>query len=367
MARREFLMLGKPYNPDKHDISGFWMSEKLDGIRCYWDGGITRGIKTVQVPWAGIINPKTGQLKKKIKETATGLWSRYGNPIIAPEWFLNQLPACPLDGELYAGRGKFQQTASIVKKDIPIDSEWEKIKFAVFGTPNLWDTMQDGEIKNPQMICDINLSKIKNFLKSLPSNPDWLHLEAEGGLPFSAEIANLNEWLDPTLDLVYLVHQTKLPNDRLEAHTTLISKFRQIRDKGGEGLVLRDPHSVWTPKRLDNVLKVKACLDAEGILVGYTSGRKTNKGSKLLGKIGALILDFGGERLELAGLTGAEREFLTPDMEQYASDFPGDDMPEHFEAKKFKKGDRVTFIYRELSDDGIPKEARFDRVRFAHD
>lgn len=367
MARREFLMLGKVYEPERHDVSGFWMSEKLDGIRCYWDGGLTRGVPTAQVPWAGLINPKTGQLKPKVRMHSTGLWSRYGNPIAAPDWFLNQLPCCPLDGELYAGRGKFQTTTSIVRKDSPVDSEWEGIKFAVFGTPNLWDTMQDGEIKNPQMICDISRHRVEKFLGGLTLNPDWIHLEARGGLPFSAEISHLNEWLDPTSEIAYLVQQIKLPSTRAEAHAAVMQKVKEITLQGGEGVILRDPDSVWVPKRVAAVLKVKACLDDEATLVGFTSGRRTTKGSKLLGKIGALILDYKGQRLELSGLTDEEREFRSPDMTQYASDFPGQDMPEHFEAKHFNKGDRITFLYRELSDDGLPKEARFDRVRFGED
>ena len=55
-------------------------------------------------------------------------------------------------------------------------------------------------------------------------------------------------------------------------------------------------------------------------MVGFTSGRETTKGSRLLGKIGALIVDYQGKRLELSGLTDAEREFLNPDMARTATD-----------------------------------------------
>ena len=117
--RREFLQLADHYDPHKHDVAGWFVSEKLDGTRCFWDGGITRGLPTEQVPWASIIDPKTGQKKAKIKPLSTGLWSRYGNPIMAPDWWLNQLPCCPLDGELWAGRGKFQLCRSICGGDTP--------------------------------------------------------------------------------------------------------------------------------------------------------------------------------------------------------------------------------------------------------
>ena len=44
MTRREFLQLAKSYNPEKNKIAGWYLSEKLDGTRCFWDGGITRGM-----------------------------------------------------------------------------------------------------------------------------------------------------------------------------------------------------------------------------------------------------------------------------------------------------------------------------------
>jgi hypothetical protein len=98
--------------------------------------GLTRGLPTEQVPWASVIDPKTGEKKAKIKPVSTGLWSRYGNPIMAPDWWLNQLPCCPLDGELWAGRGKFQLCRSICGGDTP-DERFDRIVFAVYSTPPL--------------------------------------------------------------------------------------------------------------------------------------------------------------------------------------------------------------------------------------
>ena len=100
-------------------------------------------------------------------------------------------------------------------------------------------------------------------------------------------------------------------------------------------------------------------------MVGFTSGRETARGSRLLGKIGALIVDYQGKRLELAGLTDAEREFADPSARQWATSNPGIDAPRWVEGKQFRLGQTVTFKYRELSDDGIPKEARYWRRRDA--
>ena len=140
--RREFLQLAEPLVLAKRDrkgnlafkVGGKFLSEKLDGTRCFWDGGVSRDLPTDSVPWASILDPKTGKKKAKIKPLATGLWSRYGNPIMAPDWFLNGLPACPLDGELWAGRGNFQLCRSICGGDEP-DPRFKQIKYAVVLVP----------------------------------------------------------------------------------------------------------------------------------------------------------------------------------------------------------------------------------------
>jgi DNA ligase-1 len=37
---------------------------------------------------------------------------RSGNPVPAPKWFLDALPSQPLDGELWLGRGSFDQLSA---------------------------------------------------------------------------------------------------------------------------------------------------------------------------------------------------------------------------------------------------------------
>ena len=113
MPRREFLQLAHTYDAAKHKIAGWYVSEKLDGTRAFWDGGLSRGQPTKLIPWASVIDPKTKKPKDRVKPVATGLWSRYGNPIMAPDWFLDSLPPIFLDGELWTGRGSFQLCRSI--------------------------------------------------------------------------------------------------------------------------------------------------------------------------------------------------------------------------------------------------------------
>lgn len=84
------------------DLAGWWMSEKLDGVRAYWTG----------------------------KE----FLSRQGNIYHAPDWFVAGLPSEPLDGELWLGRRMFQRAVSIVRRQDKNDL-WKDIRFLIFDAP----------------------------------------------------------------------------------------------------------------------------------------------------------------------------------------------------------------------------------------
>ena len=359
--RREFLQLAAKYAPAKNKVAGCYISDKLDGTRCLWDGGVSRGVRTEDVPWASVVNPKTGERKPKIKPYATGLWSRYGNPIMAPGAFLDQLPRCPLDGELWAGVGSFQLCRSICAGDTPDPRFLTNIDYAVYSSPPLALLFSTGLVKNTNMRCQIDLIAVEHWLKTRMAD-DFAYLLL--GSTFEDELRFLDKKLGCT-SKCYLHLQTRLCAHEEEAKAQVEEYLQKVLDKGGEGIVLRDPRATWTPKRHNGILKYKPFSDAEGTLVGFTSGRETDKGSKHLGKIGALILDYKGKRLELSGMTDEERLFSNDAMRVWAAKNPGLDIPPDVgvAAKHFKVGDSVTFKYRELSDDGIPKEARYSRVR----
>src|SRR5258706_3625042 len=84
------------------DPTGWWMSEKLDGLRAYWDG--------------------------------RRLISRLGNEFHAPDWFIQGLPRHPLDGELFLARKTFQKTTAIVRRQDK-GEHWKQIKFLIFDAP----------------------------------------------------------------------------------------------------------------------------------------------------------------------------------------------------------------------------------------
>ena len=96
------LMLAKMYQPGMA-LADYWVSEKYDGVRGYWDGRqlITRG----------------------------------GQRIAVPDWFVADWPVTPMDGELWAGRGQFQKALSTVAQQTPDDAAWRGMRFMVFDLP----------------------------------------------------------------------------------------------------------------------------------------------------------------------------------------------------------------------------------------
>jgi len=365
LKRREFLQLAHTYKPEKPpkggwNLGGYLSSEKLDGGRCFWDGGLSRGMNTVDVPWASVTDPKTGGRKKKIKPKATGLWSRYGNPIMAPDFFLNGLPTFPLDGELTAGRGRFQYTMSVIRKDNPVENEWSDIQFAVYGSPPLSAIFGDGEIKNANFHCALRWDAIRPWVQQRAKKLGGHFRECGNGDTFAQELMVIKDVLETQTDFAYLHRQVVLPSNHQLALDEIERQLETVLDAGGEGLILRAPQGLWVPKRMKYILKYKPYLDSEATITGFTSGRIGKTGQRK-GLIGAMITDYKGKRLEVAGFNFKELEFAKDLMIQHAANHPGEDMPSDFQGLHFKVGDTLTFRYRELSDDGIPKDARYLR------
>jgi DNA ligase-1 len=330
-------------------IGGWYASEKLDGMRAFWDGGITRGMACSAVPFAN--TAKDGRYV--VPPKSTGLWSRYGKSIQAPDWWLDLLPSYPLDGELYCGRNGFQTLMSTVK-DLNPGPGWKQVKYLAFDMPAPHVVFSDGEINETNFKKKFVhlLSKLKKVDYPFTGVPQYRHVV---------------QWMKGFKwnEAFEVLYQTELPPMTSHALQQALLLMDDVTSKGGEGIMLRSPTSCWLPNRVRTLLKLKEIRDAEGTVTGYTAGRETELGSKLLGMMGALILDFNGKRLELSGFTDAER-ILDGSMSgifasEYAAGHPGEDMPDWIENPKFPRGTKVTFRYRELTDDGLPKEARYWR------
>jgi len=90
------------------DPSGWWLSEKLDGVRCGFSGHVFQ--------------------------------SRHGRIFTPPAWWLDAMPACRLDGELYAGRGGFDELVSAIQRK---RNPWENVTFQVFDLAQLRQPIED--------------------------------------------------------------------------------------------------------------------------------------------------------------------------------------------------------------------------------
>ena len=101
-AQQPQLTLAQVYEKDD-SLNGYWISEKLDGVRAYWDG--------------------------------KQLISRQGHAFHPPAWFTRDFPEVLLDGELWMGRGTFSELSGVVRKLDPVDSEWRQVRYEIFDLP----------------------------------------------------------------------------------------------------------------------------------------------------------------------------------------------------------------------------------------
>jgi DNA ligase-1 len=95
--------LQKPKIYEEQNIKGWVMSEKLDGIRGYWDG--------------------------------KQLLTRKGKKIYMPKWFIKNFPDFELDGELWTKKADFENIQNIVMDKKPSE-DWKNITYNIFEVPN---------------------------------------------------------------------------------------------------------------------------------------------------------------------------------------------------------------------------------------
>ncbi|MBI5721556.1 MAG: DNA ligase [Burkholderiales bacterium] len=218
------LQLAREADPGLHP-AGYLVSEKLDGMRACWDG--------------------------------TRLRFRSGLPVLAPQWFISRLPAAPLDGELWLGRGRFEDLAGIVRRHAAVDAAWRQVRYVVFD-------LRGGEGPFEQRAA---------ALSRLVADAAFAPLQAAAQRRL-ADRGALKRWFDEV-----------------------------VRD-GGEGLMLHRADAPWRAGRSDALLKLKPLADAEAVVVAHVAGR-----GRHLGRLGALQVRTpeGVEFLLGTGLTDAQR------------------------------------------------------------
>lgn len=150
-----------------HNITGWMMSEKLDGWRMLWDG--------------------------------VNFLSRQGLVLDAPDWFKAGMPSTALDGELFAGRGRFNFIQGMMRDG------WHGLTFHVFDSP----TAAGGFAERHKSIQSL-------------------------ALPLHVHIVK---------------HSTCF------GHDYMMDAAMDICKMGGEGVVLRDPSAKYIHGRTDKVLR----------------------------------------------------------------------------------------------------------------
>ncbi len=186
------LMLADIYRQGL-DLSQYRISEKLDGVRARWDG--------------------------------THLISRGGNVFAAPEWFTKGFPAVPLDGELWMGRGRYEEVSSIVRTQQPHDG-WQNVRLMVFDLPAHGGTF------------DQRVSAM-NRLVTESDSPYWGIIEQQ----------------------------------RVGSEEDLLKWLHKVIDQGGEGLMLHGETALYASGRSQDLLKLKLFTDAEATVIGYRPGK----------------------------------------------------------------------------------------------
>ncbi len=212
------------------DVTQYLVSEKFDGVRGYWDG--------------------------------QRLWTRAGNPIQPPTWFATALPPIPLDGELWLGRGRFEETSATIRREIPRETEWRQIRYQVFELPDAPGTFSERAERIRQIVAQANVP--------------WL----------------------------VAVEQFRLPDDK-----ALNRRLRDVVKAGGEGLMLHRADAPYLAGRSDALLKLKLWHDAEGVVIGHLPGKGRHSG-----RLGALrVRAPDGREFSLGtGLSDAQRRDPPP-------------------------------------------------------
>ncbi len=167
------------------DITQYWVSEKLDGVRGYWDG-------------------------KQLK-------TRQGVVINAPQWYLQSLGDVPLDGELWIERESFERVNGLIRKNKPDDQEWRTIRFMIFDLP-----AHEGDF-------DARVAEMERYIPSL--NVPWVAMIPQLKCKNHADLEHhLEEILNKGGEGLML-HYGK--NHYQEGRTANLLKLKPTHDKDG--------------------------------------------------------------------------------------------------------------------------------------
>ncbi len=196
----------EPKNADANWIDNYWVSEKLDGIRGHWTG--------------------------------TQLLTKQGNLIHTPLDYTKNWPNVAMDGELWLGRGQFEKVSAIVRRKVPDESNWAKVRFMVFDLPNHQGPFDERVVAMQQRVVQAN----------------------------SISLA-------------------VIPQFRVSSLTLLKERLDDVVSQQGEGLMLHHQQAYYRAGRSRDLMKLKKHYDAEATVIAHIEGK-----GKYEHQLGALLV-----------------------------------------------------------------------------
>lgn len=201
------VALAEKYEPQKHNVVGMVYMEKYDGFYAHYD------ISTQK------------------------MFTRSGNELFIPDWFIDQMPSLSVTGELYGGKGKFSEFSGLFNSNDTSNIRWKDVKFMIFDV-------------------------VDEPLKSMT---------------FKDRMA-----------LVQGVHTSNIETVSIHdciSQQQLDYAFNAVVQCGGEGLMLRK-NGAYKAGRSADLLKYKKKDTVDGKVVGYTKGS-----GRFANFIGSVILE----------------------------------------------------------------------------
>jgi len=224
------------------------MFDNVGGIRCFWDGGLSSGMATEQIPWASILKTKGKKWKERIRTFATGRWSKYGNPILAPESFSKNIP--PFSCEAFLHHEDFYRCRQMTTSDHETE-DFNELSFIAFSAAPIGDFTRTGLVSTSNTYIDFDQEEIKKWLiKHLDDKISFL----TKGTDFEAKMFAILSWEGWTRN-AYVMKHIILPNEPIDCKVQMSVELQKIIDKGGKGAYFRNPMSAWTPCKTDNFLR----------------------------------------------------------------------------------------------------------------
>ena len=281
-----------------------------------------RGLKDYNPPEGWYKSEKLDGYRAQIDNDDDTIKSRNGKLYNCPEWFMDAMRidgvVVNMDGELFAGRDKFQQMG-VVRKKVPIDEEWYNIKFYVFDLPDLMEPFK------------VRYQKLVEIVEKLQTN--WSNFQSQN-----------SEFMNISCPVVLCEHTL------VESIDDMKYFYKSVLDSGGEGIMLNDPDAMYEGKRSNGLLKYKPSFDMEARIKEYKKGT-----GKYKYKLGAFICQ---------PLKNCDTYHMVDEIEahEFATSGMDDSVRESY-LTTHPIGTIITIQCSGFTNSGKPRFARYLRIR----